>query len=301
MASGRLRLNRRSSQLQQPPSKALCIAEENPCAPPPLEATSHWILNDRLLGQLQQQAGGTAAAGGNRDSAVHQTRAAAIAISDKSASDVIVIGSSQDDDSASDSSFVSQGGHNSCGGGSQPGELAFDGDITKTSDAGGNALEDGGGRVVAAPPAVAAVCRDDGTAIGSEEQLYTFGDEEEFLSQAAVARWQQQPEAHVLLDDDHHETYPQPTAPLPAQCSTQALLAFLALHNLDTLLPTLLAHEVTSIGCVCALTHSDISCAAPTCKPFPRRWYHPLPVLFTRILLPCAVYWASAVKRRACV
>ena len=269
MASGRLRLNR---QLQQPPAKSMRIAEDNLCAVPPLEATSHWILNDRVLGQLHQQAGGRtpAAAAGGTYIHVHDAPAPVIAMSASSAADVIFIGSSQEEDSSSGSSFVSQGADNCDGGASQPSERAADSGFTKTSDESSVAVEGGRGQhaVAAAAFAASAVAHhDDDAAVGSEEQFYTFGEEEELLSQAAVARWQLQPEAHAILDDGQHETHPQSAALSPAQCNSQELLAFLALHNLDAVLPTLLAHEVASVACMCMLTHSDISCATPPPLP----------------------------------
>lgn len=248
MASGRLRLNRNGSQSQLPPAKSARTADERGTVPL-LETTSHWILNDKLIGQVRLQAGGTASGSSHLSSPEHRN------ISDLSSSisaQVIVVSSSQEDSSASESSFISQDG------------CIID-IVTPALGAGGAARNCGDGRRVV-PAAVPAHCDDDGL-IASDEQCYTFGEEEEFLSQAAVARWQQGPEALVILDDDSSESSlasPRADVPSPAQ----ELLAYLTLHNLNALQPTLLAHEVSSISCMCMLTHSDIACAAPRLRGF---------------------------------
>jgi hypothetical protein len=185
--------------------------------PPPLETTSHWILNDRLVGQLQLQAVGSAAVSHPMTGAVDKGIAAA--------NDVIVISSSQEDSSASDCSFMDQRE-----------------------------------RVVTAVPSIC----DEDVSIANDEQFYNFGEEEEFLSQAAVARWQEGAESQFILDDSQHGTHCLThcdSSPSPAQ----QLLHFLALHNLDSLEPTLMDHEVSSLNCMCMLTQNDIAYVLALC------------------------------------
>ena len=233
MASGRLRLNRPGSQLQPPPAKSVCISDERALLPP-IETTSHWILNDRLVvQQQQQQAGGHPACISQLGCTVDEKVL------------VIDISSSEEDNGASDCSFVSQG---ECA----TGQYVIE-NCDPPVDGSGVVLDSKSGQHAPAPVPVPVGARvvDDG-----DEQIYTFGEEEEFLSQAAVARWRkdarsQDQEGHdddSILDDTYGTYSP--------------LLAFLTLHNLDTLLPTLLAHEVVSIGCMCILTSNDIACAA---------------------------------------
>ena len=230
MASGRLRLSRPGSQLQLPPAKSLHITDELDILPP-LETTSHWILNDKIVVEQQRQAG-RSTSNGCSGCDVAGNVAAPMDSSSLKASDVIVISSSED--RASDCSFISEGecvAHNSV-------LPSLDSECKQQT-----------------PIAVAVTARLDDDF--SDEQIYTFGEEEEFLSQAAVAKWQtvtgcadkDRAEPESILDDISCGTCSPPV---------QELMAFLSLHNLNTLLPTLLAHEVVAISCMCILTHNDI-------------------------------------------
>jgi hypothetical protein len=230
MASGRLRLNRSGSQLQLPPAKSLHITDDLDILPP-IESTSHWILNDKIVVEQRRQAGCSTGNGYSVCDADGNI-AASMDSSSLKASDVIVISSSED--RASDCSFISEG---EC--------VAHDAVLP---------LLDSECKQQT-PIAVAVTARLDDDF--SDEQIYTFGEEEEFLSQAAVAKWQKvtgsadkdRAEPESILEDISCGTCSPPV---------QELMAFLSLHNLNSLLPTLLAHEVVSISCMCILTHNDI-------------------------------------------
>ena len=240
MASGRLRLSRPGPPLQLPLSKSVRVIDE-PGLLPPLVATSHWILNDRLIGQLQHKVVGSSANSGRF--AADRKKVVSNNLSGRSVADVIVISSSQEDNSASDCSFISE-----C-------EDAIDSSAHTMIACG--VLQDAG----VGHPAASELRSDDD---GCDEQVYNFGEEEELLSQAAVAKWQEGPEAQSILDKDRHGTHGLPEHGCPALPSpAQELMAFLTLKNLDTLQPTLMAHEVVSLNCMCMLTQNDIACAAP--------------------------------------
>jgi hypothetical protein len=208
----------------------VCITDERNL-PPSIESTSHWILNDRLVvQQQQQQAGGHATCIGHLGCTVDEKVL------------VIDISSSDEDNGASDCSFVSQG---ECATGQRVIE-----NCDQQSDGNAIALDSKSVQDAPAPVTVGARLVDD----GSDEQIYTFGEEEEFLSQAAVARWREN-------TGSQDQEAPDDSMPVDIYGTDSPLLAFLTLHNLDKLLPTLLAHEIVSIGCMCILTLNDIACA----------------------------------------
>jgi hypothetical protein len=228
---------------------------------PPLEATSHWILNDRLVGQLQNQDATSAA---NSDRAAAEKKPPPSDALGSGAADVIVIGSSQEDDGGSDGTFISQ-----C-------DLDID-DSARSLTASGIAQDTGAETLSAAsePARTDDECCD--------ELVYNFGEEEELLSQAAAAKWHEGRNAEQMLDESGHETCCPAGQGCPAQPSpAQELAAFLAQHNLDALLPSLAAHEVTSLGCLCMLTQRDIVCAAPP----------PLAPRCFSLALFCCKWWA---------
>jgi hypothetical protein len=250
MASSRLRLNRSGSQPQLPPAKCARIAEQQALLLP-LETTSHWILNDRLVGQLQHQAVGSAAIL-HRSTCAYEKTAETIDLTSSKRTDVIVVNSSQEDTCASDYSSIDQ---SECTIDNLSPSFFARNDISHARV---------GQRVIATVP----VLSDDDGLIGNDEQFYNFGEEEEFLSQAAVERWQKGPEARLDIDDSQLGMRCPPALPCTSSPSpAQQLLAFLMLHNLDTLQPTLMAHEVASLDCMCMLTHNDIAYAGPAHPP----------------------------------
>ena len=245
MASGRLRLNRSGSQPQLPPSKCARVAHDQ-VPLPPLETTSHWILNDRLLGQLQDHSTDSAALLHRPTCAVDEHAAKDLPSNN---SDVIVISSSQEDNSTSDPSNII-------------GQFKAAVDNIVPPDSATCIIHDI--RIEHRAVDTVPVLSDDEGLVSSDEHFYNFGEEEEFLSQAAVVKWQEGPEAEFILDDVQHGTHCPPASLCTAPPSpAQELMAFLVRHNLDTLQPTLMAHEVVSLNCMCMLTHNDIAYATP--------------------------------------